>query len=78
MNFSGFDIAPPPDSEFARIVIHEFGHALGLEHEHQSPFSSCENEFKWDVIYATLASPPNNWPKERVDFNMRALNTPWN
>ena len=29
-----------------RIVLHEFGHALGLEHEHQHPFTKC-----WDAEY---------------------------
>lgn len=30
------------------VVLHEFGHALGLEHEHQSPVGGCEDEFRWD------------------------------
>lgn len=29
---------------FDRVVIHEFGHALGMEHEHQSP----KAKFDWD------------------------------
>jgi len=48
-------------SEFKRVVLHEFGHAIGLEHELQSPGSNIEwdstkvykyyNEVcKWDSI----------------------------
>ncbi|MBC8070355.1 MAG: outer membrane protein assembly factor BamD [Deltaproteobacteria bacterium] len=29
---------------FARVVIHEFGHAIGMNHEHQSP----KAKFEWD------------------------------
>lgn len=35
MNLAGFDIALPAD--WQAVVRHEFGHALGFEHEHQSP-----------------------------------------
>src|SRR5437588_7432546 len=28
-----------PEEVFARVVLHEFGHVLGLIHEHQSPIS---------------------------------------
>lgn len=28
------------DSEYSRVVLHEFGHALGFVHEHQSPSSN--------------------------------------
>ena len=34
-----------PDSEYDRVVLHEFGHALGLIHEHQNPNG---NPIKWD------------------------------
>ena len=30
------------DAEFSRTVLHEFGHALGLEHEHNSPNSKID------------------------------------
>lgn len=33
-----------PDIEYRRVVLHEFGHALGFGHEHQSPKS---NPIKW-------------------------------
>jgi Astacin (Peptidase family M12A) len=58
---------------YAGVAMHEFGHALGLLHEHQSPAIDCDAEFNWDLIYSTLQAPPNNWSKEQVDFNMRTL-----
>lgn len=73
MNLEDFDTAPPDPEEFRRVVLHEFGHALGFHHEHQNPVSGCEDEFDWEHIYTYLAGPPNNWPKEQVDFNMRRL-----
>ncbi len=46
MNFEGFADGLPQD--WQGVVLHEFGHALGFEHEHQSPGSPCETEFRWD------------------------------
>lgn len=71
MNFAMFDINPPPDKQFTQIVLHEFGHALGFQHEHQSNLSSCEAEFDWPRIYALLAGSPNFWNQDKVDHNLR-------
>ncbi len=46
MNFDDFDAALPV--EWEGTVLHEFGHALGLLHEHQNPAGNCENEFRWE------------------------------
>jgi len=35
----------PRDAAFRQTVLHEFGHALGLEHEHQHP----DANIPWDV-----------------------------
>ena len=37
--------------ELQRLTLHEMGHALGLEHEHQSPESPCGTEFVWPKVY---------------------------
>lgn len=71
MNLARFDMVPPNDQEFQRVVLHEFGHALGFMHEHQD--GTCESEFKWDEIYKYLAGNPNYWTREKVDFNMRTV-----
>ncbi len=46
-------VTPDMDS-FERTVLHEFGHALGMEHEHQHP----EAEIPWDIpkVYAYYAA----------------------
>jgi Astacin (Peptidase family M12A) len=59
--------------ELQRVVLHEFGHAIGLQHEHQSPKSDCEAEFNWPIIYTEMGKPPNNWSRTTVDANLRAL-----
>lgn len=46
MNFGGFDVSRP--SDWMATVLHEFGHALGFEHEHQHPIGGCDLDFRWD------------------------------
>lgn len=45
MNLEGLDQWWPGDA--AAVVLHEFGHALGLHHEHQHPEQGCDAEFRW-------------------------------
>ncbi|KJF70922.1 hypothetical protein [Agrobacterium arsenijevicii] len=71
LNLARFDVSPPAQEEFRRIVLHEFGHALGFNHEHQHSLQSCESEFNFDVIYSYLSGPPNNWSRDTIDHNMR-------
>lgn len=56
-----------PDQEYSRVVIHEFGHALGMIHEHQSP----DVDIPWDKekVYKYFKRT-NEWNKETVDNNI--------
>ena len=59
MNFGWFDVA---------TVIHEFGHALGMIHEHQNPFGkpidwNVDKVYKW-------AAETQGWSKETTFSNI--------
>lgn len=47
-------------------ILHEFGHALGMEHEHQHP------DFKPEWNYRVLQAK-NGWDAETVRFNYQML-----
>lgn len=49
-NFSLSDVPHYRKVHIATAIRHEFGHALGLEHEHQHPDSKCEEHFDMDEI----------------------------
>lgn len=51
-------------------IIHEFGHAIGLSHEHFNP--QCQKDLKMDTIITYLMGPPNNWSQDQARFNMDA------
>ena len=56
------------EKSFASVVLHEFGHAIGLLHEHNHP--RAQLKWKKDVVYADLMGSPNYWDKETIDFNV--------
>lgn len=67
MNFGWFTNFTS-DTEFSRVIIHEFGHALGLIHEHQSPASNIQwNKSK---VYEYYGGAPNYWNQDEVDNNI--------
>ena len=56
------------DDELRRVVLHEFGHALGLIHEHQNP----NRPIAWNraAVIADLSGPPNNWDEATIEHNI--------
>lgn len=73
MNFAGFDTNPLEEPRFTGVVLHEWGHALGLHHEHQSPASGCDTEYDWPKLYAYYRDN-FGWDQKKVDDNVRQLN----
>jgi hypothetical protein len=59
MNFGWVDEA---------VVLHEFGHAIGLAHEHQNP----EGGLRWNeaAVFRDLSGPPNNWDEATIRHNV--------
>lgn len=54
--------------EYQRVVRHEFGHALGMIHEHQNP--AAQGQIPWDKpkVYAHYAQ--QGWSPADVDSNL--------
>lgn len=50
------------------VVLHEFGHAIGMGHEHQNPDGGIEwNEAQ---VIKDLSGPPNNWDEATIRHNV--------
>ncbi|KAJ9643566.1 hypothetical protein H2199_004245 [Coniosporium tulheliwenetii] len=65
MNYGWFN-EDTSEQEFSRTVIHEFGHALGCVHEHQSPNAFID--WDRDAVYAEFAL--QGWSSSDVDNNI--------
>jgi len=56
-----------PEKDYKQVVLHEFGHALGLIHEHQSPAAKVN----WNKPRVYWYFWQNyNWTKDAVDRNI--------
>ncbi|MET0509105.1 MAG: M12 family metallopeptidase [Burkholderiaceae bacterium] len=67
MNYGWLEVNTPL-REYQRVVRHEFGHALGMIHEHQNP--AAQGQIPWDrpKVYAHYAE--QGWSQEDVDHNI--------
>jgi len=54
--------------EYSRVVLHEFGHALGCIHEHQSP--SFDRVWNEKAVLANFQGPPNYWTPDQIRTNV--------
>ncbi|MFN2195142.1 MAG: M12 family metallopeptidase [Anaerolineales bacterium] len=63
MNF-GWLNQDSAQAEIRRVVLHEFGHALGLVHEHSSPAAGIQ----WDR--ARVIQDLSYWSPEKVETNV--------
>ena len=57
-----------PIREYERVVRHEFGHALGMIHEHQNPAAAGQIPWEKPKVYAYYAQ--QGWTEEDVDQNI--------
>jgi serralysin len=67
MNYGWID-ANSPEEELRSVVLHEFGHALGLIHEHQNPVAGIH--WNREAVIRELSGPPNRWSVEEIEFNV--------
>lgn len=50
------------------VILHEFGHMIGLSHEHQNPDGGVE----WNeaAVIRDLSGPPNYWDERTIRHNV--------
>ena len=68
VNAATMNLDPTAGNFDWETAAHELGHSMGLPHEHQNPKAGIV----WDeeAVYAALALPPNEWPREVTFHNI--------
>jgi hypothetical protein len=64
MNF-GWPLTTPYGHDTA---LHEIGHTIGLEHEHQSPFAGIT--WNRDAVLTYFKGSPNFWQEQQIEWNI--------
>ena len=72
MNYGWFD-DNTSDVEFRRTTVHEFGHALAMDHEQAHPDANIP--WNTQAVYNYYMGAPNYWTKEEIDYNVLAVNS---
>lgn len=73
MNYGWFH-DDTPDDEYSRVVLHEFGHALGCIHEHQSP--TFDRQWNTQAVLQSFQGPPNYWSPDDIQQNVLSKYSP--
>lgn len=73
MNFGWVRDDSEPAEDRA-VVLHEFGHALGCIHEHQSP--TFDRKWNRKAVLAYFKGPPNYWDEDQIESNVLAKYSP--
>ncbi len=61
-------------AEYQRVVLHEFGHALGCVHEHQTP--TFTRKWNRNAVLKYFQGPPNYWSPADIESNVLAKYSP--
>lgn len=66
MNFGWLPQRPQPSDR--GTILHEFGHMLGLGHEHQNPNKGLT--WRREVVIEALSGEPNYWSLDSIESNV--------
>ena len=69
----GWIVDRKTEADIRGVILHEFGHALGAVHEHESPRANIH--WNKEAVYRDLGGDPNYWDRAKVDQNMFTVYT---